>query len=49
MKYLKSGSPALNGGTKNFTRHFGAKGIIIDGTEYKSPDPNTYFGAFGQK
>lgn len=47
--HLSSTSPALTGGTTGFTRHFGKAGIEIDGTEYTSPEPNTYFGAFGQK
>jgi len=44
---LSAGSPALSGGTTNFTRLFGATGIVLDGKEYKSPVPATYFGAFG--
>lgn len=44
---LMTGSPALNGGKTNFTRHFGNTGIVVDGKEYKSPPPASYFGAFG--
>lgn len=47
--HLKAGSPALSGGTIGFTRHFGNTGLTIDGIEYKSPAPATYFGAFGAK
>ncbi len=47
--HLNAGSPALAGGTTGFTRHFGTTGLTIDGTEYKSAAPNTYFGAFGAK
>jgi len=46
---LGAGSPALTGGKTDFTRHFAASGITIDGTEYKSPAPAVYFGAFGEK
>ncbi|MDD3079906.1 MAG: right-handed parallel beta-helix repeat-containing protein [Paludibacter sp.] len=45
--HLSAGSPALTGGTTNFTRHFGTSGLTIDGVEYKSPDPAVYFGAYG--
>jgi hypothetical protein len=45
--HLASGSTATSGGTTGFTRHFGTTGITIDGTEYKSPTPSTYFGAYG--
>jgi hypothetical protein len=44
---LSAGSPALTGGKTTFTRHFGTTGITIDGKEYKSPAPATYFGAYG--
>lgn len=47
--HLNVGSPALTGGFTSFTRHFGTTGITIDGKEYKSPAPATYFGAYGAK
>ncbi len=46
---LSAGSPALTGGTTNFTRHFGTTGITIEGITYKSPAPASYFGAYGAK
>jgi hypothetical protein len=46
--HLLAGSPALNKGTTNFTRHHAA-GITVNGVVYKSPDPATYIGAFGTK
>jgi len=46
---LSAGSPALTGGKTNFTRHFGTTGITIEGIEYKSPAPASYFGAYAQK
>lgn len=47
--HLASGSPAASGGITNFARHFGTAGITVDGKEYKSPAPSTYFGAYGVK
>lgn len=46
---LSANSPALSGGKTNFTRLFGTTGIIIEGVEYKSPAPASYFGAYAQK
>jgi hypothetical protein len=46
--HLQSGSPALNHGITNFTRHHAA-GITVNGITYVSPDPATYIGAFGTK
>ncbi|WP_121812559.1 right-handed parallel beta-helix repeat-containing protein [Mucilaginibacter kameinonensis] len=46
--HLQSGSPALNHGVTNFTRHHAA-GITVNGITYVSPDPATYIGAFGTK
>ena len=44
--HLQTGSPALNKGKTDFTRHF-AEGIIVNGITYKSPAPANYMGAFG--
>ena len=46
--HLQPGSPALNKGKTDFTRHF-AEGILINGITYKSPEPASYIGAFGTK
>lgn len=46
--HLKAGSPALTGGTTSFSRHYATSGIMIDDKEYTSPDPSSYFGAFGE-
>ncbi|WP_183559920.1 right-handed parallel beta-helix repeat-containing protein [Mucilaginibacter sp. SP1R1] len=46
--HLKAGSPALNKGITNFTRHH-ANGITVNGVVYTSPAPATYIGAFGTK
>jgi len=48
--HLQSGSPALNHGKTDFTRHHAA-GITIAGigVTYTSPDPANYIGAFGTK
>jgi hypothetical protein len=48
--HLQSGSPALNNGKTDFTRHHAA-GITIAGVgvTYTSPDPANYIGAFGTK
>ena len=48
--HLQSGSPALNHGKTDFTRHHSA-GITIAGVgvTYTSPDPANYIGAFGTK
>ncbi|WPU99631.1 right-handed parallel beta-helix repeat-containing protein [Mucilaginibacter sp. cycad4] len=46
--HLQSGSPALNHGITNFTRHHAA-GITVNGITYVSPDPANYIGAFGTK
>ncbi len=47
--HLKATSPALKGGITQFTRHFAANGIEIDGQVYKSAAPSEFFGAFGSK
>jgi hypothetical protein len=47
--HLSSGSPAAMGGTTAFNRHWGTTGLTLDGVEYKSPAPATYFGAFPVK
>jgi hypothetical protein len=46
--HLLSGSPALNKGKTDFTRHF-ADGIVVNRITYKSPAPAVYSGAFGTK
>ena len=45
---LQANSPAVGKGTNSFVRHFGTTGITIGGVEYKSPEPSTTIGAFGQ-
>lgn len=47
--HLSSGSPAATGGKTNFNRHWGTTGLTLDGVEYKSPTPSTFFGAFSVK
>jgi hypothetical protein len=47
--HLKAGSPALNGAKTDFTPYFASQGVTINGKEYKSPMPASYFGAFGTK
>jgi hypothetical protein len=44
--HLQAGSPALNKGTKDFTRNF-PSGLTINGLLYESPAPSSYIGAFG--
>lgn len=44
--HLQAGSPALNKGTKDFTRNF-PSGLTVNGTLYESPAPSSYIGAFG--
>ncbi|MHA4895718.1 right-handed parallel beta-helix repeat-containing protein [Pedobacter sp. PWIIR3] len=44
--HLMAGSPALNAGKVNFTRHHAA-GLTLNGILYKSPEPATSIGAFG--
>ena len=53
--HLAANSPALIGGKTSFARHFangltfeGLKGIYTQST-FSSPDPSSYFGAFGSK
>ena len=46
--HLQLGSPALNKGKTDFTRHF-ADGIVVNGVTYKSPAPANYIGAYGTK
>jgi hypothetical protein len=46
--HIQEGSPALNKGTKTFTRNFPA-GLTVNGIAYNSQDPATYIGAFGLK
>ena len=46
--HLQSGSPALNNGKTDFTRHF-ASGIVVNGITYMSPPPANYIGAFSTK
>jgi hypothetical protein len=46
--HLQSGSPALNKGKTDFTRHF-ADGIAVNGITYKSPAPANFIGAYGVK
>lgn len=46
--HLLPGSPALNKGKTNFTRHHAA-GLTLNGITYKSPEPSAYAGAFGLK
>ncbi|HEY4787579.1 MAG TPA: hypothetical protein VIH57_16085, partial [Bacteroidales bacterium] len=49
--HLQTGSPALTGAYSNFTGaytpYFATTGITINNTEYKTPAPAAYFGAFG--
>ncbi len=47
--HLKPNSPALSGAKVDFTRNFSTNGIEINGITYKSPDPQSYFGALGTK
>jgi len=44
---LQSGSPALTGAKTNFTPFFSTTGLTLNGKEYKSPAPASYFGAKG--
>ena len=44
---LQSSSPALTGAKTNFTPFFSTTGLTLNGKEYKSPAPATYFGAKG--
>lgn len=46
---LKAGSPVAGKGVTNFSRHFGTNGLVIDGTTYTSPAPNSNMGAFPVK
>ncbi len=46
--HLQSGSPALSKGKTNFTRHHAA-GILVNGFNYKSPEPAAFVGAFGTR
>lgn len=46
--HLQTGSPALNKGRTDFTRHHAA-GIIVNGVSYASPAPSAFIGAFGIK
>lgn len=46
--HLSAGSPALGKGIITFNRNF-KDGILINGINYKSPEPATYVGAFGIK
>jgi hypothetical protein len=46
--HLQPGSVALTKGKTNFTRHFAA-GIIVNGVNYKSPEPSAFVGAYGTK
>ena len=49
--HVQSGSPVLSGAYSNFTGvyapYWGTAGLTVDGTEYKTPAPSAYFGAFG--
>ncbi len=49
--HLQSASPALTGAWSDFSSvylpYFGTAGLTVDGTEYKTPLPGAYFGAFG--
>jgi hypothetical protein len=45
--HLQAGSPALSGAKNDFSPYFSASGLSINGKQYKSPTPATYFGAFG--
>lgn len=45
--HLKAGSPALNAGTTNFTTHYSASGLSLDGTVYTSPAASKNIGAYG--
>lgn len=47
--HLEAGSPALSGAKTDFDPYFAATGITVNGTTYYSPEPASYFGAFGQK
>ncbi|MBP1639004.1 MAG: hypothetical protein H6Q17_587 [Bacteroidetes bacterium] len=44
--HLKSGSPAVTGGT-TLTPYFNGSGLVINGITYKSPLSSVCFGAFG--
>ncbi|MBO8440036.1 MAG: right-handed parallel beta-helix repeat-containing protein [bacterium] len=52
--HLSAGSPALTGGVTGFTRHFATEGLVFEGLQdrgndtFTSPDPQPFFGAFGQ-
>ena len=52
--HLSAGSPALTGGVTGFTRHFATEGLVFEGLKdrgndtFTSPDPQPFFGAFGQ-
>ena len=54
--HLQAGSPALTGGKTDFTRNFGSTGItmeglagIVENNTFTSPEPASYFGAYGQE
>lgn len=47
--HLQTGSPALSGANTALVPHYAASGITVNGKEYKSPMPSSFFGAFGTK
>lgn len=46
--HLQAASPALNKGTKTFTRNF-PNGLTVNGIVYNAGEPSTYIGAYGTK